>query len=74
MKLEKSLIIKYGLGHFPTIEEIDKWSSFVKFFISGGYAKEIAGQKAALLVFKDFKAMSHAPEADTIETLLEAVR
>ncbi len=64
------MMVKYGLGHEPTSDEIARWAALVRRLISQGTEREAAGHAAAKQIFTDYRTRHYASQADTIDTLL----
>ena len=62
---------KYGLRELPSQALIQRWLDETNSQIRRGYSNEFAGDQAARLVFRDYKAGVTKSDADTIAELLE---
>lgn len=67
------LRIKYGLRDNPSQLQITEWARRTREFQLAGVKSEDAGNRAAALVFRDYKTHFYASEADVIEMLLAEV-
>ena len=68
------LMLKYGLNHGPTADEVRRWREETERLIQQGVASEDAGRKAAEKIFADFATMFYKSQADTIAALLAAAK
>ena len=70
----RRLMIKYGLGAYPSDTLIAQWRIRTNQLIAQGVADERAGRTAAAETFADFETHVYASEADDISSLLDAAR
>jgi hypothetical protein len=63
-------MLKYGLSHSPTDQEVERWRLATERLIARGVQPSEAGRRAAEEVFPDCGTMFYKSEADTIQMLL----
>lgn len=74
MKIDRSLLRKYGLKQRPNDQKVEEWIFVVNSLVSGGKNEDIAGEQAARQVFPDYNTLVYTAETESIQTLLAAAR
>ncbi len=74
MKIDRSLLVKYGLKSRPVDQKVGEWLFVVDSLIIAGKEENAAGEQAARQVFGDYNSMLYDTEADSIDAILSAAR
>jgi hypothetical protein len=71
--ISQSLLIKYGLANRPSQGQTQEWALLARQYAREGANSEVAGERAAQALFRDYRTRHYASQADTIEMLLREI-
>lgn len=77
MDIKEEFKVKFGLNHSPTNEELNKWLIETENNLTKGLSIQLAGERAAENLFKDYQyniVWLNESLSDTIAALLAELR